>query len=200
MENAPAAVDKEDRVALFITVGVAALIAVAALVTGVSRLVEIAPGTDVPVRVSLEGETTVLDLEHHAATPVVLETGIVTVSDPSATTMAASVAEPIITTLAVVAGALIAAIVLTRLARGTALARRTYLPIHALAVITLVAGLASSFFQGVASSSALADLGGDDALNVTFSLLPVFASLAIAAVGVAFEAAHRLSKDTEGLV
>jgi len=200
MDNATVAVDKEDRLALFVTVGVAALVAIAALVTGVSRLVEVAPGSDVPVRISLEGETTVLDLEHSAATPVELETGVVTVAEPSITTMAASIAEPVIVTLAIVAGALIVAIVLIRLARGTALARRTYLPIYVLAVITLVAGLASGFLNGVASSSALADLGGSDALHLSLSLVPVFASLAIAAVGVAFEAAHRLSKDTEGLV
>ena len=197
----PTTPGREDRLGLFITVGVAALIAIGALVTGISRLVEVLPGEDVPVQVSLEGENTMLDLgSEGGVTSVALETGVVTVYEPSQTTMVASIAEPIVATLAVVAGAAIAALVLLRLARGTALARRTHIPVYVLACVTLAGGLAVDLLGAVAANSALQDLGGDDGFTFTVSLIPVVAALAIAAVGVAFESAFRLSKDTEGLV
>lgn len=200
MSNESVKVDREDRVGLFITIGVATLVAISALASGIVRILKVAPGEDVPIRVNLEGHNAMLDLGSGAVASARLETGIVEVARLRPSTVAVSLAEPIISTLAILAGTAIVTIVLLRLIRGIALAKRTHLLVFALAVITLVAGLAGEILADVASNSALVDMGGEENLNLSVSLIPVLASLAIAAVGVAFESAHRLHKDTEGLV
>lgn len=201
MEGTAASVDKDDRLALFITVGVAGIVAIAAIVTGISRLAEVIPGRDVPIPISLGEQEAQLPLGPDGSpVPVDLTTGIVTVADPGSVTMAVAIAEPVITTLGVVAGAALAAVILLRLARGTAFTTRSHLLAYVLAGITLVVGVAADALRGLAASTALIDLGGDVSYGFSVSLGPVVAALAITAVGVALEAAHRLNKDTEGLV
>lgn len=200
MNNESVKVDREDRLGLFVTIGVATLVAISALASGIVRIIKVAPGEDVPMRVNLEGHNAMVDLGHSAVASARLETGIVEVARLRPSTVAVSLAEPIIATLAILAGTAIVTIVLLRLIRGTALAKRTHLLLFTLAVITLVAGLAADILADIASNSALVDMGGEESLSLSVSLIPVLASLAIAAVGVAFESAHRLHKDTEGLI
>src|SRR6188474_2468412 len=90
-------VDRSDRLGLYITAGAAAIGIVASIVVTVARLLEVAPGHDIPVSVALDAEAVVLPLGPSGA-PVntTVDAATVLVSDPSTATTFALWAEPIV--------------------------------------------------------------------------------------------------------
>lgn len=195
--------DQSDRLGLYITVGAAAFGIVATVVTTVSRLVEVAPGKDVPVVVALDGQKTMLPLGPGGA-PVAgtLDAATVVVPDPAGATLFALWAQPITAGLTWIGLLVVAALFCMRLARAEVFTKSTAQLLYVGATI-LTAGYAfGALFTLMTSNGALAAVsdGTYDATSMTLSLAPAIGVLALAAAGVAVQVGERLQQETAGLV
>ena len=89
--------DRADRLSLYVSSAMVVLVIVLAGWGAAQRLIEVAPGHDIPVVVPLTGEQADLPLgPDGAAVTVDVETATVLVTDPAAATLFALWAEPIV--------------------------------------------------------------------------------------------------------
>jgi hypothetical protein len=195
--------DQSDRQGLYVTVGAAAIGIVAAVVTTVSRLIEVAPGKDIPVLVALDGEAISLPLGPDGA-PVAAtaDAATVIVADPAAATLFALWAQPIVVGLTWIALLVVAALFCLRLARAQVFTRSTARLLYAGAAILTAGWVLGSLFSNMTSNGALSAISDYSYDSVTFSvnLAAAIGALALAAVGLAVQLGERLQRETDGLV
>lgn len=203
MNDTSAALKRSERVSLYLS----AAIAIAAIAAGgaasVIRLMEVAPGHDIPVLISLAGETAQVPLGPDGAPVTVdVETATVTVADPAPATLFALWAQPIAQFLVISAAMVIAAAFMVRLARGRTFERGTARLAYAAAGVIAGGWFVETILTNMTTNgaiSAISDYTYDAAL-FEVTLGPMIAVLVIAAVGVALQIGERLQRDTEGLV
>ncbi|WP_291378421.1 hypothetical protein [Demequina sp.] len=202
--NSPSApLKRSERISLYFS----AAIAIAAIAAGgaatVIRLMEVAPGHDIPVLVPLADEQASLPLGPDGAPVTVdVETATVVVADPAPATLFALWAQPIAQFLVITAAMVIAAAFMVRLARGRAFERGTAGLAYAAGAVIVGGWFVDTILTAMTTNgamSATSDYTYDAAL-FEVTLGPVIAVLVIAAVGVALQIGERLQRETEGLV
>ncbi len=195
--------DRSDRIGLYLAVGIAIA---AILITGwgaAQRLVEVAPGHDIPVVVPLSGEQAPLPLGTDGAPVTVdVETATVVVADPAPATLFALWAEPIVRFLAVAAGMLVASKFILRVARGRAFERGTAGLVFLGASILAAGWFVGAILTNMTTNGALSAISDYtyDSVIFTADLAPFMWILVLGAVGAALQLGERLRRDTEGLV
>ncbi|MRG60154.1 hypothetical protein GE115_09770 [Agromyces sp. CFH 90414] len=192
-----------DRVGMYLTVVLAAIgVAVTAWAVG-ARLVEVLPGTDVPVLVPFVGEQATLPIGPDGApVEVDVDRAVVTVPQPAAATQFALVAQPIVTGAATIAAIAMLALFAWNVARGRAFARANVRIVIA-ATFTLLAGwVFGSLFTTMGVNGALSAVSEYTYDGVLFSTdwTAFWGILALGALGAAFQIGERLQRETEGLV
>lgn len=195
--------DRSDRVALYLSVGVAAIGAIAVLVTMVSRLAEVAPGHDIPVTVPLAGESVGLPLGPGGAEVTAqVDAATVTVADPAPATLFALWAQPIWLAVAILAGLAIAAVFFLRVARGQIFTPGAARLAIAGGAVVAAGWLGSTILTNMTTNGALAAISDGTYESVTFtvSLAPFLAILLLGGLGGALQIGERLQRDTVGLV
>lgn len=195
--------DRSDRIGLYISIGWVALGAALALVAAVSRLTEVAPGTDIPVLVPLAGESATLPLgPDGAAVAVDVAAATVIVADPGPATLFALWAQPVWIAVMVSAAMVLSALFFARLARGRAFSRGAAAIAFMGAGLVAVNWLVDSVLTSVVTNGALSAISANTYQNWTLelSLTPVLGVLVLAATGAALQIGERLQRETEGLV
>ncbi|MGI9821912.1 hypothetical protein [Agromyces sp. Marseille-Q5079] len=194
---------RSDRVGLYVTIVLGLIgIAVAAW-TMLARLVEVLPGTDVPVRVPFVGETADLPIGPDGAPiEVAVDEATVIVPHPAAATQFAIVAEPIVYGLAIIAGITLLGLLCWNLARGRAFTRSTVRIIGWGGGTLAIGWVVGSLFTTMSVNGALSAISDYQYEGITFgtNFGAMFGILAIAAIGAAFQVGERLQRDSEGLV
>jgi len=199
----PITPDRDDWLALWISVGIAAVGAVTTIVNTVSRLTEVAPGHDIPVRVPLHSVSADLPLgPNGAAVTAAVDTATVTVADPSPATLVALWAEPIWVCVTVLAGLAVAALFFLMVARGQLFTRGGSRLALAGGLVVAAGWLGSTLLTNMTTSGALAAISDQTYESITFtvSLVPVLAILLLGGLGAALKIGERLQRETEGLV
>lgn len=194
---------RSDRIGMYVTIPLAAIgIAITAWTT-VVRLVEVLPGRNVPVLVPFAGESADLPIGPGGApTEVLVDQATVTVPQPAAATQFALVAEPIVIGLTIIAGIALLAVVCWNLARGRAFSRANVRLIVVGPFVLFTGWFVGSLLTTMTVNGALSAVSDYTYDGVLFSTdwVVLFAIIAVAAVGVAFQVGERLQRDTEGLV
>ena len=195
--------DSSDRLGLYLTAGAAAIGIVIAVVSTVARLVEVAPGHDIPVQVALDAQATVLPLGPNGA-PVdaTIDSATVVVADPAPATLVALWAEPIVAGLMWIGLLVVAALFCLRLARAQVFSRSTARLLYIGGGILTVGYLLGTTLANMTSNGALSSIsdGTYETVAVSVSLAPAIGVLVLAAVGTAVQVGERLQRETEGLV
>lgn len=194
---------RADRVALYITAAVAAAVIVLTVATAITRLIEVAPGEDVPVLVPIDGERTSLPIgPDGSAYPAAVESATVVVSEPAPATLFALWAEPIFTAAMISALAVVGAAFLLRIARGRIFERGSvrlfYVGVGMLAALYLIGTILTNMTT-YGALSAISDYGYD-AITFEIGFGYVYAFLVLGGVGAALEIGERMRRDTAGLV
>ena len=194
---------RSDRVGMYMTIALGAVGAAAVLWSTVARILEVAPGRDVPVLVPFMDETATLPIGPDGAlVPVSVDQAVVTVDRPAAATQFALVAEPIVVGLSLLAAIVLLCLFCWNLARGRAFHRSTTRIIFAGAA-TVIAGWAlGSLFTTMTVNGALSAVSDYSYEGVLFSadFTPPVVALALDAIGAGFQIGERLQRDTDGLV
>jgi len=194
---------RSDRIAMYITVVIGALGIVLTAARAITRLIEVAPGRDIPVLVPFVGETAALPIgPDGAAVEVAVDQAVVTVPQPAPATLFALWAEPIVFALAIIAGIVVGGLFCLRLARGRAFERGTARLVFIGASILAAGWFVGAMLTNMTVNGALSAVSDYTYDGVTFSVdvVPVFGLLALGAIGAAFQIGERLQRDTEGLV
>src|SRR6478752_8576538 len=101
----PTRLSRSDRLAMYVTMLLGAIGIGVTAWHAVARLVEVLPGTDVPVLVPFRDETAGLPIgPGGTSVEVSVDQAVVTVPQPAAATQFALVAEPVVIALAIIAG------------------------------------------------------------------------------------------------
>ncbi len=203
MTDNVARLDRNDRIALYLSIILAAVAIVLAGWGAAQRLIEVAPGHDIPVVVPLSGEQAALPLgPDGAAMTVNVETATVVVQDPASATLFALWAEPIVQFLAIAAGMVVAAMFFLRVARGRAFERGTAALVTIGASIVAGGWFVGSILNNMTTNGALSAVSNYTYDSVTFTadLAPFIWILVLGAVAGALQLGERLRRDTEGLV
>ncbi len=194
---------RSDRIGLYITVAVAAIVIVASVVGAIARLVEIGNGEDSTVTVPIDHEPITLPIgPGGSAYPAEALTATVSVADPAPATTFALWAEPIFGAVGISALAVIGALLLLRVAAGRiferAAIRLFYIGVGVLAVWFV----GSAILTNMATNGALSAISdyGYDSITFEVGVAPFLVFLALGGVGAALETGTRLRAETEGLV
>jgi hypothetical protein len=196
-------VEKSDRVGLYLSVAFAAIGICIALTGTAFRLIEVAPGHDIPVLVPLAGEPAALPLgPNGAAVTAQVRTATVIVADPAPATLFALWAQPIVSGLGWSVGLVLAAKFCLRLARAQVFTRGTVRLTFAATVVLISAWFAGSILTHMTTNGALAAVSDYtyDSVNFKGDDAPLVGVLLLASVGVALRVGERLQRETEGLV
>jgi hypothetical protein len=191
-----------DRTGLYMYIAFGAGAVLVTLWQMVTRLLEVAPGRDIPVTVPLEQAAALPMGPGGTAVEVGVREAVVTVADPAPATLFALWAHPIATSLAIVAGIVVGVLFCLRIARGRAFQTGTYLLVY-LGVGILAAGWFLGWLTGAMSANgAVASISdrGYDIPPYPTDWTPVFAIFALTAVALALQVGERMRRDTEGLV
>lgn len=206
MSNDATALVRPDRIALGLSIVMAAVAISVAGWIAAERLTEVAPGHDVPVELRLRSDQAELlfglDRQPTATLGATITSITVPVGDPSPVTLFALWADPVVTFLAVAAGATVAASFLRRISLGRAFERGSARLVFAVASIaaahwilhTILAHLGSVDVRSMMFDRA--HEGGPPAVD----LAPVGWTLFLFAVGFAFTLGEKLRRETAGLV
>ena len=203
MDTTTSSLSRSDRVGMYLTIVLGAIGAAAVLWTTVARLLEVAPGRDVPVLVPFTGESAKLPIGPNGALVTVdVEQATVVVPHPAPATQFALVAEPIIIGLALLVSIVLLCLFCWNLARGRAFHRSTTRIIFAGAGTVLAGWAVGSLFTTMSVNGALSAVSEYSYDGVLFStdLTQPIVALALGAVGAGFQVGERLRRDTEGLV
>ena len=194
---------RSDRIGMYLTVAICLIAAVFLSWSVIQRVAEVAPGTDIPVLVPFMDETAPLPIGPDGA-PVEVEVdqAVVTVSDPAPATFFALIAEPVVVGLTTLGGILLLCLFCINLARGRAFSSSTVRIVFTAAGVLIVGWVLGSLFRtmGVNGTLAAVSDGSYEAMLLEFDFAPLFGTLALAAVGAAFQIGHKLQRETEGLV
>lgn len=196
-------IDKSDRVGLYLSVAIAAIGIALVIIGTVGRLIEVASGGDIPVRIPLDGESAQLPLgpdgELIAAD---VNTATVMVSDPAPATLFAMWAHPIVDGLAWSAGLIIVAMFFLRLARAQVFTRGTARLMYVASGVLVFGWFAGSLLTNMTTNGAMSAISDYtyDSITFTANLAPMLGVLGFAAVGVALQLGEKLQRETEGLV
>jgi hypothetical protein len=196
-------VDKSDRAGLYLSVAFAAIGIVGMVANTIQRLIEVAPGKDIPVLVPLNGESAQLPLGPNGeAFTAQVDTATVLVADPAPATLFALWAQPIVIGLSWSVGLVLAAMFCLRLARGQAFGKTTARIVYAAASVLIFGWFAGSILTNMSTNGAMSAISDYtyDSVVFTASFGPMFAALLIAAVGVALQVGEKLERETDGLV
>lgn len=199
----PMRLSRGDRLAMYFTIAVGAVGIGAIAWSAIARLVEVAPGRDVPVLVPFTDETADLPIgPGGAAAAVDVTQAVVTVPEPAAATQFALVAEPIVQALVSIAGIVLLGLLAWNLARGLAFSRGTVRLIWWGAGVLGVGWFAGTMLTNMTVNGALSAISDYSYEGIRFeaSWLPFFAFLALGAIGGAFQIGEKLQRETEGLV
>lgn len=195
--------DRADRIGMYISVVLVALVAGLSIYSAVERLREVAGSGPIPVLVPLAGETANLPLgPEGVSVPAEVESAIVHVSDPAPATLFALWAQPIWGVLAMTAGLVLAAMFFLRLARGKAFSHGAARLAFIGAGVVSVGWLGDTILTNMTTNGALSRLSDYSYDSIVFEVgfLPALGILLIAAIGGALQIGERLQRDTEGLV
>lgn len=194
---------RSDRVGMYMTIALGLVGAASVVYTTIARLIEVAPGRNVPVLVPFINEKAELPIGPDGAlVPVDVDQAIVTVAKPAAATQFALVAEPIVIGLALLAVIVLLCAFCWNLARGRAFDRSTTRIIFAGAGTVLAGWAIGSLFTTMSVNGALSAVSEYSYEGVLFStdFTPPIVALALGAIGAGFQIGERLRRDTEGLV
>ncbi len=203
MSNDVNTLDKADRIALYLSIALAGVAIALTAWAVVGRLVEVAPGHDIPVTVPLSDEQAELPLGPDGAPVTVdVETATVIVADPAPATLFALWAEPIVLLLSVVAGMVVAAMFFLRVARGRAFERGTIRLVVIGAGILAGGWFVNGILTGMTTNGAMSAISNYTYESAVFTadMSPLIWVLVLGAVGGALEIGERMRRDTEGLV
>ncbi|WP_127794325.1 hypothetical protein [Agromyces sp. LHK192] len=194
---------RSDRVGMYLTIAIGAIGAVGIAATAVTRLVEVLPGTDVPVLVPFMDETAPLPIGPDGAlVDVQVDRAVVTVPQPAAATQFALVAEPIVAGLTMIIAVALLGWFAWTLARGSAFTRRN-VRVFWIGTFTILGGwVLGGLFTTMGVNGALSAVSDYTYDGVLFStdFGALLAILALGVVGAAFQVGERLQRDSEGLV
>ena len=203
MNDRTAPLKRSDRISLYLS----AAIAIAAIIAGgagtFTRLMEVAPGHDIPVLVRLAGESAQLPLgPGGSAVAAQVETVTVIVADPAPATLFALWAQPIVAGLSWSVGLVLAAMFCVRLARAQVFTRGTYRLTYLAAGVLTVGWFVGGILTNMTTNGALSAISDYSYDAVTFDVgwKQFLGVLFLAAVGVALQVGERLQRDTDGLV
>ncbi|WP_350349092.1 hypothetical protein ABIQ69_03915 [Agromyces sp. G08B096] len=194
---------RSDRAAMYATVVIAAIGVAVTAWAATSRLIEVLPGTDVPVLVPFVGEQATLPIGPDGApVEVDVDRAVVTVPQPAAATQFALVAQPIVTGATGIAAIALLAFFAWNVARGRAFARANVRLVLAAAVTLIVGWAVGGLFTTMGVNGALSAVSEYTYDGIIFStdFTALWAILALGAIGGAFEIGERLQRETEGLV
>lgn len=195
--------DRADRIGMYMSIVFVAIGAGLVLTTAIRRLIEVAPGHDIPVLVALRGETAQLPLGPDGAmVPAEIDSATVVVAEPALATLMALWAQPIWHAVVGCTGLVLAAMFFLRLARGRAFTRGSARLAYAGAFVLAIGWFGSGMLANMTSNGALSAISDYTYDSITFeaSLQPMLAILVIGAVGAALQIGERLQRDSEGLV
>ncbi|QNG20365.1 DUF2975 domain-containing protein [Rhodococcus triatomae] len=194
---------RSDRWGLVFTVVGGLVVAVAALADAVWEIARILPNKDVAVQVPFVDMRAPLPVGPDGA-PVdaVIDTATVQVSGMAGITLVSLILAHIAVAATVLALVGCGVVLCRNLARGIAFSRTNTRMIIASSVIVTAGWFAVAMFGTMGVNGAFAALSDYTYDNVTFAVdwAPVFVALALAVIGMAFQAGERLQKDAEGLV
>ena len=199
----PTALRRSDQAAMFVTIALAVLGVVATAWTAIVRLLEVLPGTDVPVLVPFMDETAPLPIGLDGAlVQVAVTQAIVTVPEPAAATQFALVAQPIVAGAATVAVIALLAVFAWNVARGRAFSRANVRVVWWATFTLLVGWILGGLFTTMGVNGALSAVSEYSYDGVLFSTdwAAFWGIMALGVVGAAFQVGERLQRDTEGLV
>ena len=195
--------DGSDRLALRISVGVAAVGAIITVAAAIARLSEVAAGHDIPVTVLLSETSVGLPLGPNGAdVTATVDTATILVNDPEPATLFALWAEPIWLALAVLAGLWLAAVFFLRIARGEIFTRGASRLALAGGLVFAAGWAGSLLFSTMSANGALAAVsdGTYDQISMFVSLTPILVILFLGGLGSALQIGEKLQRETAGLV
>ena len=195
--------DGSDRLALRISVGVAAVGAIITVAAAIARLSEVAAGHDIPVTVLLSETSVGLPLGPNGAdVTATVDTATILVNDPEPATLFALWAEPIWLALAVLAGLWLATVFFLRIARGEIFTRGASRLALAGGLVFAAGWAGSLLFSTMSANGALAAVsdGTYDQISMFVSLTPILVILFLGGLGSALQIGEKLQRETAGLV
>lgn len=199
----PKRMTRGDRLAMYFTMAVGAAGIGAIAWSAIARLVEVAPGRDVPVLVPFADERAELPIgPNGAAAEVEATQAVVSVAEPAAATQFALIAEPVVHAAASIAGIVLLGLLAWNLARGRAFAGGSVRLIWWGAGVLALGWFAGTMLTNMTVNGALSAISeySYDGIRFSASWLPFFAFLALGAIGGAFQIGEKLQRETEGLV
>ena len=194
---------RSDRIGLYVTVVVAAVVIVGSVIGMAARLVDLGNGGDIAVTVPVDREPITLPIGPDGSVyPAEALTASVRVTDPAPATTFALWAEPIYDTAGICALAVIGAILLLRIAAGRVFERAAIRLFYVGSAVLAVWFVGSSILTNMTTNGALSAISDYAYDSITFEVgvAPFLGFLALGAVGAALEAGTRLRAETEGLV
>ena len=194
---------RSDRIGLYVTVVVAAVVIVGSVIGMAARLIDLGNGGDIVVTVPIDREPITLPIgPDGSAYPAEALTASVLVSDPAPATTFALWAEPIYYTAGICALAVIGAILVLRIARGRIFERAAIRLFYVGSAVLAVWFVGSSILTNMTTNGALSAISDYAYESITFEVgfAPFLVFLALGGVGAALEAGTRLRAETEGLV
>jgi len=203
MTTTTPSLSRSDRVGMYLTIALGLIGAAAVLWTTIMRLIEVAPGRDVPVLVPFIGETAELPIgPGGGSVDVAVDQAVVVVPQPAVATQFALVAEPIVVGLSLLILIALLCAFCWNLARGRAFHRSTTRIIFAGAGTVIAGWSLGSLFTTMTVNGALSAISDYSYEGVLFSadFTPPIVALALGAIGAGFQIGERLRRDTEGLV
>lgn len=195
--------DNADRVGLYATAVAAGVGFVAVLITTISRLVEVAPGHNIPVTVKLEHETLPVPLGPNGS-PIdgIVSEAVVNVVDPAPATLFALWAEPLTWGITWMALLVIGGMLCMRFARAQVFNRTTYRLVYAASAVLTAGWMFGSVFSNMTVNGALSAVSDYtyEVTRINFNLAAVIGIIVLAAIGTAIQLGEKLQRETEGLV
>ena len=194
---------RAERAAVYFTVAIVVLAAVAAVVFAGARLAELSSPEGASVIVPLRGEAATLPLGAGGEdVPLTVETVILTLPEPSGVTAFALYAEPIWMAATTIAGAVLAGMFFMRLARGKAFSRGSANLAYMGSLVVSLSWAVSTALSNIVTNGTLHAIsdGDYDGAVFEFSLTPFVLALALGATGLALSIGEKLQRETEGLV
>ncbi len=194
---------RSDGIAMYVTAGMVAVPGIITWVAAIQRLMEVAPGRDIPVTVPLMDETASLPLgPDGTAVTAAVDTATVVVAEPAAATLAALWAEPLVTAAWTTAALVLVILLFVRLARGRIFERGSSRLAAAAAFTIMLGWFASFMLTNMTVNGALSAISDYtyDGVIFEFNYVPLAIGLVIGAMGMALQVGERLKRDTEGLV
>lgn len=192
-----------DVVAMWIAIGFGAVAIVWTAVRAVLRVIEIVPNREVPVTARFPDTAVTLPFGPNGTdVPAIAEQVILRVSDMPPVTLVSLVLAEIVGALALIIPVVCVCLIIRNLIRGRAFDRSTIGLIGVASLTAPIGWLVASRFSTMGANGGVAVLSGGAVENTGTGVDPVllFAIAASGSLTVAFQAGHRLQRDTEGLV